>query len=166
MYGGSRGAKAWTDAYDTWVEYGNPHSTMGQGDLEEYQVDFLVSGKKTFDWLDESNFVQFTPYDSNGYLKSLDSGPFLLYPTDTGGTLVAGGIYGLQIATADADTYFYVEYRTSSTLGDAALITWSPVEYGHDRLLRQLGADGLHAGNHSVGIRRIPRCGLRSGDVD
>ncbi len=31
MTGGSRGATAWKDAIATWSEYGNPHSTMGQG---------------------------------------------------------------------------------------------------------------------------------------
>ena len=39
-------------------------------------------------------------------------------------------MYGIQIATKTAGTYFYVEYRTSSTLGDAALVTWTPISNG------------------------------------
>ena len=44
---GSRGANAWNDAaseYD-WVEYGNPHSTMGQGDFIDFKAEFIVAGK-------------------------------------------------------------------------------------------------------------------------
>lgn len=44
---GSRGAKAWNDAKDEWdwIEYGNPHSTMGQGEFIDYDADFVVAGK-------------------------------------------------------------------------------------------------------------------------
>lgn len=48
---------------------------MGQGDLENYQVDFLVSGKETFDWLDASNFAMIAPYDSSGQVTGFSSGP-------------------------------------------------------------------------------------------
>jgi hypothetical protein len=46
---GSRGAKAWNDGnsagYPDWIEYGNPHSTMGSGEIVEFDADFLVAGK-------------------------------------------------------------------------------------------------------------------------
>ena len=46
---GSRGAKAWNDGnsagYPDWIEYGNPHSTMGSGKIEDFDADFLVAGK-------------------------------------------------------------------------------------------------------------------------
>ena len=57
-------------------------------------------------------------------------GRYNLLPVDTGGTKVSGGMYGIQIATKTAGTYFYVEYRTSSTLGDEALVTWTPISNG------------------------------------
>ena len=75
MTGGSRGTVAWEDSAATWIEYGNPHSTMGQGDLEDYAVDFLVSGKETFDWLDASNFAEIEPYDDAGNPQAFQSGP-------------------------------------------------------------------------------------------
>ena len=56
MTSGDRGANAWVDAVTSWTEYGNPHTVMGKGDLEDYQADFLISGKAVFDWVDDSNF--------------------------------------------------------------------------------------------------------------
>ena len=49
---------------------------MGQGDLIDYAVDFLIAGKETFDWLDSSNFAELVPYDANGNPNAgLTTGP-------------------------------------------------------------------------------------------
>ncbi len=56
--GGSRGRVAWVDsATANVVEYGNPHSLMGQGDITVTPMNaaqFLVEGKAVFDWVSDT----------------------------------------------------------------------------------------------------------------
>jgi len=55
MQSGSRGAVAWKDSSATWAEYGNPHSTMGNGRIDTVQADFLIVGKQVLDWIPDSS---------------------------------------------------------------------------------------------------------------
>ena len=48
---------------------------MGQGDLTQYQVDFLISGKEVFDWLDDADLVTLAPFDAAGYPTGAATGP-------------------------------------------------------------------------------------------
>ena len=66
MDGKSRGAVAWADAPNTWVEYGNPHSVMGNGDETMFAADFMLPLKLVFDWIGERDVVRVTPFDAMG----------------------------------------------------------------------------------------------------
>ena len=62
MTGGTRGAVAYNDNEGSWVEYGNPYSTMGQGDFEDAEpygslAPFLSSTKMIFDWIDDNQVL-------------------------------------------------------------------------------------------------------------
>ena len=130
MSGGSRGAKAWKDSSNTWSEYGNPHSTMGAGNIDKVQADFMIPSKVTFDWAPTSVLREVVPFSSTGaaLCGKPSCGPFFLTATDTGSTSPTGAVYGFQIATAVNDRFYYVEHRTGTTQGNAALISWSDVE--------------------------------------
>ena len=96
MTSGSRGAVAWEDDPDSWVEYGNPHTTMGQGSLAT--TDFLVEGKSVFDWIGPSEFVEITPFDELGIGQCNPCGPYEIHPTDAG-SFTAGNKLGVQLST-------------------------------------------------------------------
>jgi hypothetical protein len=127
MTGGSRGAKAWKDSPNTWSEYGNPHSTMGGGYIETTKADFMIEGKAVFDWASSSVLREVVPFSSSGagLCSNPSCGPFFLRATDTGSASPVGVVYGFQIATAVNNRFYFVEHRTATTRGSAALITWS-----------------------------------------
>ena len=125
MLGGTRGAKAWKEEPRSWVEYGNPHSTMGMGPIAN--ADFMVEGKVVFDWV----------YAKGGDVIKVDApaacspycGPWNLAAVDNG-SLSSGANVGVQIATSTPGRYVFVEHRTKSTGGHKALVSWSDVESG------------------------------------
>ena len=114
MTGGHRGAAAWRDDTDNWLEYGSPHSTMGNGQWN----DFVVESKIMFGWVPEANVESLAPFDSAGLAQctARDCGPFWLLPSDeaAGITLDAGngGTYALKLSTATANRHFFLEHRT------------------------------------------------------
>jgi len=131
-----RGAAAFGDvdalsAQSDWVEYGSPHSTMGQGDFMDFQADFVIEGKAVFDWVSDAEMAEVTPFDSNGVGLCKPCGPFFLSPTDATTKPASGATMGLSIVTATANRYYFVEHRTSSTgypsSVNAALITWADI---------------------------------------
>ena len=130
MYGGSRGAVAWEDSESTWVEYENPHSTMGNGDLEESKGDFVAAGKYIFDWIDASHIVEIEPFGGRGDSQCSPCGPYNLARTDAAESTgpPTEGPVALMIHTGTTDRYFWVEHRYTSTGGNAALVTWSDIE--------------------------------------
>lgn len=114
----------------SWVEYGNPHSTMGQGDLEDFRADFLIEGKAVFDWLDADEIQQVAPFDADGNGNcDAGCGPYTLSRTDSD-TATKGTLMGVQIETLTSERFYFIEYRVSSTEESAALITWSDVTSG------------------------------------
>ena len=141
LYSGNRGAVAYENAVAAadetsfgWIEYGNPHSTMGNGDLMDHKVDFVIEGKSVFDWMDHDDaIVETVAYTADGApacVGATPCGPYYIYPTDLG-SYPSGAKLGVQIGTGTSDVYFFVEHRTDSTLGTAALITWSKIDnYG------------------------------------
>jgi hypothetical protein len=96
MNGGSRGAVAWKDSSNTWVEYGNPHTCMGQARIDATTPDYLIVGKQVLDWMPESSLATVSPFSGSGC--SNRCGPWLLQPTDTGSK--GGGFLGVQITTS------------------------------------------------------------------
>jgi hypothetical protein len=125
MDGASRGAVAWVDDPEGFVEYGNPHSTMGNGDLEYFQADFMLPLKLVFDWVGDRDIWRATPFDEVG-VGGCDSGcgPLKIGPGDSG-SRTEGVRIGVQIATATPGRFYFVEHRTSSTFGSAALVSWT-----------------------------------------
>ena len=71
MNGWARGSVAWEDNPDGWVEYGNPHSTMGNGDLEYFQADFMTPLKLIFDWISDIDVYRITPFDEVRFFVSV-----------------------------------------------------------------------------------------------
>ena len=95
LYSGNRGAVAYENtvaaADETsfgWIEYGNPHSTMGNGDLMDHKVDFVIEGKSVFDWMDHDDaIVETVAYTADGApacVGATPCGPYYIYPTDLG----------------------------------------------------------------------------------
>ena len=131
---GARAAVAWGSSSSTgWIEYGNPHSTMGQGNMwtssgAPQNPDFMVEGKTTYDWLGDAEMSDVAPYNSGNSPTCVDCGTFELWPTDTG-VLPSdtAGAMGLRIATGKANRWLYVEHRTSTTGGSAVIVTWADV---------------------------------------
>jgi hypothetical protein len=151
MSGGSRGACAWKDSSLTWEEYGDPHSVMGSsGDGGGGIGEFEIEGKAVYDWVgDATGFHLVQPYSgitsqclaacgpyviciSEKYIRmythdccdvSVPLTRFKVYPTDLG-SYPAGAKVGLRIHTATPNRYFFIEHRTVTTNGHAALISW------------------------------------------
>lgn len=118
MTGGSKGSKAWRDAPGSWSEYGNPHSAMGNG-VGFPNSHFLIATKYVLDWLAESQ-MRTLDTASAGFTSSAHT----LRPTEVATT----GLLGLQLTTATVGRFFFVEHRTLTTSGSAALVTWTDVK--------------------------------------
>ena len=89
-----------------------------------------IQGKSVFDWVSDAEMPEVVPFDESGGLCR-PCGPYYLSPTDATTKPASGATMGLAIATAAAtNRYFFVEHRSSSTSGNAALITWSDVRSG------------------------------------
>ena len=123
---GARGAVAWwDDGSSDWVEYANPYTVMGSGAISPSDTSphYLGVGKVIFDWIAESDVESVEPHDSNDDGACAPCGPFSLQAIDDGSW--ASGVPGLlEIATATADRYLFVEYRSQFS---GALLTWSDV---------------------------------------
>ena len=108
---------------------------MGRGEFDGAfgkQVDIVIEGKSVFDWMDhDATIEEVDAFSVVGAALCTDAtpcGPFFIYPTDLG-SFPADAKLGVQIRTntGSSNTYYFVEHRTSSTLGNKALITWSKV---------------------------------------
>jgi len=62
------------------------------------------------------------PFSGSGC--AIKCGPYLLQPTDSG-TKSSSALVGVQIVTSVSNRFFFVEHRTASRNGAAALISWS-----------------------------------------
>ncbi|KAH8062652.1 3'-tRNA processing endoribonuclease [Aureococcus anophagefferens] len=116
MTGGERGAVAYADDEGSWVEYGSPYSTMGQGDIEDdlgASAQFLASTKMVFDWIDDDQVEWLEPYDfADGSAQCNPCGPYTLNRIDDG-TLPAEGdgtVAVVALSCEAADTYFFLEH--------------------------------------------------------
>ena len=110
---GARGAVAWgVDTDAGWVEYGNPHTTMGKGGTS---TDFLLEGKSVFDWIGSTEVAEVIPFDAFGIGQCNPCGPYQLQPTDTG-SYPGSSTLGLQIYTATDNRYgAFVQLTFSSS---------------------------------------------------
>ncbi|KAH8075356.1 hypothetical protein JL721_1361 [Aureococcus anophagefferens] len=126
---GARGAVAWwDDGSSDWVEYANPYTVMGSGAISPSDTSphYLGVGKVIFDWIAESDVESVEPHEANDDGACAPCGPFSLQAIDDGSW--ASGVAGLlEIATATADRYLFVEYRSQFS---GALLTWSDANQG------------------------------------
>ena len=90
---------AWIDNVESWVEYGNPHSFMGQGEFLNIAADVLIEGKAVFDWISDAEMVEVTPFNEFGVGLCNPCGPFEIQPTDTG-SFPEGSKLGIQLYTS------------------------------------------------------------------
>ena len=116
-------------------EYGNPFSTMGNGNWN----DFLVEGKIAFGWIGEEHIVDVTAYSDVGIgnCDPTDCGPFKLAPSDVA-TKADGSSLAIRIKTATKGRHFYIEHRTTESHASSerpassssyALLTWTLTEW-------------------------------------
>jgi hypothetical protein len=132
------------------ISSGNPHSTMGKGDLESVQADFMAPLKLVFDWMDETSVQEVEPYTADGVgLCDPECGPFTLARTDSGvkpttttttstdtnssssDNSEPSAVITIQIATSTRDRYYFIEHRMSTTAGEsAALVSWADIRGG------------------------------------
>ncbi|KAJ8605632.1 hypothetical protein CTAYLR_000112 [Chrysophaeum taylorii] len=131
MTGGRRGAYVYADASNTWSEYGSPHSTMGQGDIEDGpgHAHFMVANKVVFDWIPDNVIKTLTPYDFNGLSFCHPCGPFELLLVDSKELPTAAtGVYStIEIEAQAHNTFVYLEYRGVTTDGPAVIASWTEV---------------------------------------
>ena len=134
MTGGERGAVAYADDEGSWVEYGSPYSTMGQGDIEDdlgASAQFLASTKMVFDWIDDDQVEWLEPYDfADGSAQCNPCGPYTLNRIDDG-TLPAEGdgtVAVVALSCEAADTYFFLEHRVTDTSGTGVLLHWASID--------------------------------------
>ena len=67
-------------------------------------------------------------FDENNVGLCKPCGPYFLSPIDATTKPSSGATMGLAIATYTADRYYFVEHRTDSTSGNAALISCADVQ--------------------------------------
>ncbi|KAH8095960.1 3'-tRNA processing endoribonuclease [Aureococcus anophagefferens] len=105
MTGGERGAVAYADDEGSWVEYGSPYSTMGQGDIED----------------DLGASAQFSCNPCGPYtLNRIDDGTL---PAEGDGTVAV-----VALSCEAADTYFFLEHRVTDTSGTGVLLHWASID--------------------------------------
>eukprot|EP00633_Aureoumbra_lagunensis_P007374 CAMPEP_0197323350 /NCGR_PEP_ID=MMETSP0891-20130614/70465_1 /TAXON_ID=44058 ORGANISM="Aureoumbra lagunensis, Strain CCMP1510" /NCGR_SAMPLE_ID=MMETSP0891 /ASSEMBLY_ACC=CAM_ASM_000534 /LENGTH=987 /DNA_ID=CAMNT_0042815977 /DNA_START=1700 /DNA_END=4664 /DNA_ORIENTATION=+ len=137
MSGGSRGAKAYEDSSNSWVENGNAHSTMGRGNHEANGVyyrgyaEFMASSKIIFDWLSGSGEIaSVTPYSySSGEAFCSPCGPITLQATDAGTIQFLGIPVAVEIKCEANNRYFFLEYREVTPSSPGVLVSWTTVSY-------------------------------------
>ena len=95
---------------------------------EEYGVTnhFTLEGKLIFDWIANDRVPFVEPFDeTTGEALCVPMcGPYVLQPIDDGSDDGVNYL-GLEVDTATDDYYLFVEYRSQSTQGAGALLTWS-----------------------------------------
>ena len=82
-----------------------------------------------FDWISDAEMIDVIPYDTDGECQAC--GLYYLSPTDATTKPASGATLGISVATATTNRYYFIEHRTASTSGNAALITWADINlYG------------------------------------
>ena len=109
----------WID--DTYIQSVVPFSSAGVGLCNPQCGPWVY---EHCDTIKRTNSVHLCPQFISA---CVDLNRYVIVKTDSG-SKTAGTKIGLQIATSTLNRYFFVEYRTLSTQGNAAIITWTDVQ--------------------------------------
>lgn len=130
MTGGAKGAVAYIDAPNSYVEYGSPHSVMGSGEFLDGPgyAHFYGGIQKVFDWMPDNKVKILQPWDFSTGAINCNPCRTKLAKIDNGA--LSGNQWRFELAEVECEatqTAFYFEYRTLST-GPSVLAYWGTID--------------------------------------